>query len=273
MAMEKSDAEEGEEIRVIVRDRYGKIAREGDCFEEKGSCCRPAGGGGAESLSEVLGYSAEELKQLPEGADLGLGCGAPLLAAKIEKGMTVLDLGSGAGIDVFLAARLVGEAGFAIGVDMTSEMVVRARKSARDNGIKNAEFRLGEIEHLPVADSSVDLVISNCVVNLSPEKEKVFAEAYRVLRPGGQMVLSDIVARYAFPDKIRGDIDLYCGCMAGAQTAHALEAMMQKAGFEGGRIDPREKVRRAIDSWAPCEEISDRIYSALISAKKPDKSL
>jgi len=271
----KEEVSEQEEIREIVRDRYGKIAREGEggCSGGKGSCCMPAGGGKAESLSEIMGYSAEDLEQIPEGADLGLGCGAPLQEARIVKGMTVLDLGSGAGIDVFLAARLVGENGFVIGVDMTPDMIVRSRKCALKSGVKNAQFRLGEIEHLPVADSSVDLVISNCVINLSPEKDKVFAEVYRVLRPGGRMVFSDVIARYDFPDEIRYNADLYSGCMAGAQTAHAIETMMQNAGFEGGRVEPREEGQRAIDSWSRGTEMSDRIFSGVISGKKPEGAL
>ena len=185
------------DVREVVRERYGKIARDmgGEgCCTPRSSCC--SSGEKLEGLSLKLGYSPEELQSLPEGADLGLGCGAPLREACVGEEMTVLDLGSGAGIDVFMVGRLVGKNGRAIGVDMTPEMVSRARKGARDGNSKNVEFRLGEIENLPVADASVDIIISNCVVNLSPDKARVFSEAFRVLRPGGRMVILFCIQKY-----------------------------------------------------------------------------
>jgi len=217
-----------EEVRKVVRTRYGERAKKGDCgCSSSRSCC-----GGAGSPSEAMGYSAAELQAIPGGTDLGLGCGNPTAIASLRRGEVVLDLGSGAGIDCFLAAEKVGSSGRAIGVDMTSEMVERARENACREKIANVEFRLGEIEHLPVADASVDVIISNCVVNLSPDKPQVFREAYRVLKPGGRMFLSDIVLLKELPRSVRESIDAYVGCIAGASLKAEYLAAIRAAGFD-----------------------------------------
>jgi SAM-dependent methyltransferase len=210
-----------EEIRQAVRETYGKVAREGS--ENGCGCgCSPEGCGPgllaptARSASEGMGYSKEEVDSVPDGADLGLGCGNPHGIAALKPGETVLDLGAGGGFDCFLAARQVGDSGRVIGVDMTPDMVSRARKNAEKGGYENVEFRLGEIERLPVADGSVDVILSNCVVNLSPAKSKVFEEAYRVLKPGGRLAISDIVATGPLSEAMKRDLELISGCVAGA---------------------------------------------------------
>jgi arsenite methyltransferase len=216
-----------EGIRKTVRERYGQRAKGGtSCCATSRSCC-----GSGSPASKAIGYSDEQLRAIPEGADLGLGCGNPTALASLKEGETVLDLGSGAGIDCFLAAQAVGPSGRVIGVDMTAEMVDRARENARVNGIENVEFRLGEIEHLPVADGSVDVVISNCVVNLSPDKPQVFRETFRALKPGGRMLISDIVLLKALPEEIKSSIEAYVGCVAGASMKSDYLAAIEAAGF------------------------------------------
>ena len=217
-----------EGIRKTVRERYGQRAQaRTSCCGTSQSCC-----GSVKSPSQALGYTEQQLSAIPEGADLGLGCGNPTALASLVEGETVLDIGSGAGIDCFLAAQAVGPSGRAIGVDMTAEMIDRARENARVNGIENVEFRLGEIEHLPVADGSVDVVISNCVVNLSPDKPQVFRDTFRALKPGGRMLLSDIVLLRELPDAIRESIEAYVGCVAGASMKANYLAAIEEAGFE-----------------------------------------
>src|SRR3989337_4332744 len=205
---------EESKIRKYGRDRYAGIARQGS------SCCGPETSCGCtvtpEDASQRIGYSEEELKAVPPGSNLGLGCGNPIALASLKEGETVLDLGSGAGFDCFLAARAVGSKGRVIGVDMTPEMIEKARENARKGGYANVEFRLGEIENLPAADNSVDAIISNCVINLSPDKKQVFNEAYRVLRPGGRLMVSDIVLYKELPDAIRNSVESYIGCLSGA---------------------------------------------------------
>ncbi len=217
-----------EGVRRTVRERYGQRAKAGtSCCATSQSCC-----GSQDSASQAIGYSEEQLNTIPGGADLGLGCGNPTALASLEEGETVLDLGSGAGIDCFLAAQAVGPSGRVIGVDMTAEMIDRARENARVNGVENVEFRLGEIEHLPVADGSADVVISNCVVNLSPDKPQVFRDAFRALKPGGRMFLSDIVLLKELPNEIRESIEAYVGCVAGASMKADYLAAIEAAGFQ-----------------------------------------
>lgn len=224
----------GLEIKKVVREGYGKIAKQG------GSCCGPASACGPagiqEEISRKIGYTDEELKAVPEGANLGLGCGNPLALASLREGETVLDLGSGAGFDCFLAANRVGDGGKVIGVDMTPEMIEKARANAEKGNYRNVEFRLGEIEHLPAADRSVDIIISNCVINLSPDKKGVFSEAFRVLRPGGRLMVSDIVLLKELPEFIRGSIEAYIGCLSGAvMKGDYLDAIMA-AGFQEVKV-------------------------------------
>jgi arsenite methyltransferase len=224
---------EASRIRKHVRDRYAGIARQG------GSCCDPGatcGSGTTGEAARKIGYSEQDLESVPRGANLGLGCGNPVAIASLKKGETVLDLGSGAGFDCFLAAREVGPAGRVIGVDMTPEMIEKARENARKGGYGNVEFRLGEIEHLPAADSEVDAVISNCVVNLSTAKESVFAEAYRVLKPGGRIMISDLVLLRDLPEAVAGSLAAYAGCIAGAVRKEDYIRLMEKAGFLDVRV-------------------------------------
>ena len=216
-----------------------------------------------------LGYSEEQIREVPEGSDLGLGCGNPQAIAALRHGETVLDLGSGAGFDSFLAANQVGKTGQVIGVDMTTEMVAKAQENANLQGYTNVEFHLGEIEHLPIADSTVHVIMSNCVINLSPDKRSVFREAFRVLRPGGRLAISDVVATARMPEEVRNDSALYSSCIAGAATIAELEAMLHEAGFSHIRIQPKDESRRFIRKWAPGRNIEDFIVSATIEAVKP----
>jgi arsenite methyltransferase len=221
-----------EEVRKAVRESYGKIA------VNDNTCCGPASSCGCgsvstqDAISKAIGYSDEELKAVPEGANLGLGCGNPTALASLMEGEVVLDLGSGAGFDCFLAADKVGETGRVIGVDMTAEMIERARENIREGNYRNVEFRLGEIENLPVADSSVDVVISNCVINLSPDKKRVFEEAFRVLKPGGRVMVSDIALLKELPAELKDSIAARVGCVGGATTREEYLATIEAAGFK-----------------------------------------
>ena len=249
-----------ETVREEVRQRYGATARgESSCGHE---CC-------TSTSSDRLGYTAEDSTVAPEAANLGLGCGNPLAIASLQPGQTVLDLGSGAGFDCFLAARAVGPAGKVIGVDMTSDMVTKARENAEKNGFENVEFRLGEIEALPVDDASIDVIISNCVINLSPEKERVFKEAFRVLKPGGRLAVADVVATAPLPEAVKGDWAAYTGCMAGASQVSALAKMLASTGFESIKIAPKDTSRSFIREWLPGSRIEDYLVSATIEATKP----
>jgi len=246
-------------IRQEVRRRYGATARgESSCADD---CC-------TSTSSDTLGYSDEDSAFAPEAATLGLGCGNPLAIASLEKGQTVLDLGSGAGFDCFLAARAVGPTGKVIGVDMTHEMLAKARANAKKNGFDNVEFRLGEIEALPVADESVDVIISNCVINLSPQKERVFREAFRVLTPGGRLAVADIVATAPLPEEVKGDWAAYTGCMAGASQIDDLEKMLRNAGFDRIKIAPKDASRSFIREWLPGKQVEEYLVSATIEATK-----
>ncbi len=223
---------EKKNIRKLVRKSYAKIAgrQGGPCCNSGAPCCGSSDP--AQGISRKIGYTQEELAEVPEGANLGLGCGNPVALASLKEGETALDLGSGAGFDCFLAAGKVGAGGRVIGVDMTPEMVEKARANIRKGGYENVEFRLGEIENLPVADNSVDAIISNCVINLSPEKGKVFREAFRVLKPGGRLMVSDIVLLKELPDFIRDSVEAYVGCLSGAIRKNEYIGLIKGAGFE-----------------------------------------
>lgn len=257
-----------EEIRKTVRTNYGKVAQAGNsgCCSSS-SCCSP---GDVSAIDAVrLGYSNEELSSVPDGANMGLGCGNPQAIASLKPGETVVDLGSGGGLDCFLAARAVGEAGRVIGVDMTPEMLSKARENAAKTGFKNVEFRLGEIEHLPVADNTADVIISNCVINLSPEKSAVFQDAFRVLKSGGRFAVSDTVSITTMPADVKENIALHSACIAGASSVQELEHMLQDAGFRNISIEINYKSREFIKEWAPGSKAEDYIVSAIIKAEKP----
>ena len=264
-------AREHDQIRQQVRDAYGAVARaeSAGCCAPSTGCCAPSDENVAELLSRGIGYSAEETQVVPEGANLGLGCGNPQAIAALKPGETVLDLGSGAGFDAFLAARQVGPSGSVIGVDMTPDMVSKARANAFKGGYANVDFRLGEIEHLPVADATVDAIISNCVINLSPDKAQVFRDAFRVLKPGGRLAIADIVTTAPLPVELQSEVALYTACVAGAASADELEAMLADAGFADIRIAPKDASREFIRHWAPGRGVEDYIASATIEAVKP----
>jgi len=251
-----------DDVRAAVREQYGSIAR------ADGESCAP-GCCGTSTGSAALGYRPEDLAALPEGADLGLGCGNPQAIAALRPGETVLDLGAGGGIDCFLAARQVGPKGRVVGVDMTPDMVAKARANARKLGAGNVEFRLGEIEHLPVADGTVDVILSNCVINLSPDKGAVFADAFRVLKPGGRLAISDVVALRPLPDALARDVAALTGCIAGAAQVDTLRALLQQAGFTAIAIDVKPESRAFIASWLPGSGAEDYVASATIQATKP----
>jgi arsenite methyltransferase len=239
---------------------YGKAATSAGCCNNE----RPTA-----TAAEKLGYSAEEIAALPEGADLGLGCGNPQAIASLKPGETVLDLGSGAGFDCFLASRSVGPTGRVIGVDMTPEMLTKARANAKKANTTNVEFRLGQIEFLPVADSSVDAIISNCVINLSPDKPQVFREAFRALKPGGRVAVADIVRTADLPAELASDLAALCGCVAGAASIDELETILRDAGFEQIRIRPKDVSKEFIRTWATGRHAADYVVSATIEAVKP----
>lgn len=262
-----------DEIRQHVRQSYAEVAEasdNGDCCGQQAGCCGISADGAINRLvSTRLGYDLADLNAVPDGADMGLGCGNPQAIASIKPGETVLDLGSGGGFDCFLAATETGNSGRVIGVDMTPTMISKARANADKGGYHNVEFRLGEIEHLPVADASVDVIISNCVINLSPDKQRVFNEAYRVLKPGGRIAISDVVASAALPDAIRNDLQLYAGCMAGSSPIDELEQLLVNSGFAAISIAPRDESKDFIKDWAPGRGIEEYVVSAHIEAIKP----
>jgi len=268
--MDKADHDE---IRGAVRKNYGKIAAAtaGGCGCSSSACCSAPAGATAVDISLQLGYSHAELSGVPEGANMGLGCGNPQAIAALAPGETVLDLGSGGGFDCFLAARAIGETGQVIGVDMTPEMISKSRENARKAGFANVDFRLGELENLPVADGIVDVIISNCVINLSPEKQRVFREAFRVLKPGGRLAVSDVVRTAEMPDIVKNDLAMHTGCIAGASSVPELEAMLRSAGFADIRIGPKNESRTFIRDWAPGTDIENYIVSAVIEAIKPEE--
>ena len=258
-------------VRNTVRKYYGKVTEKKDpvsgCIS---TCC----GNGSETfpvekIGQVIGYSKEDLASAPEGANLGLGCGNPHLLAGLKPGESVLDLGSGGGFDCFIAAQKVGETGRVIGVDMTPEMITKARRNAATVQAENVEFRLAEIERLPVKDNTIDVVISNCVINLSPEKPAVFREIFRVLKPGGRLAISDIVATTLLPPDVRSDPLLLCGCIGGAAAVEDLEVTLRRTGFTDIAIQIREESRQIIQEWFPDHKIAPYVAAATIAATKP----
>ncbi|NCS65110.1 MAG: arsenite S-adenosylmethyltransferase [Hydrogenophilaceae bacterium CG1_02_62_390] len=259
---------EHDKIHQQVRDAYAVIARSGGCGCGP-SCCTPTERSTAERLTQGIGYSAEETAAVPEGANLGLGCGNPQAIANLKVGETVLDLGSGAGFDAFLAAHAVGPTGRVIGVDMTPDMLTKAHANAARGGYANVNFRLGEIEHLPVADATVDVIISNCVINLAPDKAQVCRDAWRVLKPGGRLAISDIVLTAELPDAMKAEVALYTGCVAGAVSVNELTALLEAAGFVEIHIAPKDASRDYIRQWAPGRGVENYIASANIQAVKP----
>ena len=264
---------QSDNIRNEVRKSYAKVAEASNNNESCGiesSCCGVSDDIDINTLNSLrLGYSNDDLKNVPDGADMGLGCGNPRAIAGLSAGETVVDLGSGGGFDVFLAAREVGENGKVIGIDMTPTMISKARNNAEKANFENVEFRLGEIEFLPIADNTVDVIISNCVINLSPNKVQVFSDAYRILKSGGRLAISDVVASCEMPEEMKNDPALYAGCMAGASLIDELESYMQYAGFKEIKITPRDDSKDFIKDWAPGKNVTDYVLSAHIEAIKP----
>lgn len=258
-----------EDIRNAIRKNYTEIALE----STKGGCCSCGCScdGAPMDLKDAytkLGYSEDDLLNVPHEANMGLGCGNPVAIAALKEGEVVLDLGSGGGFDCFLASRRVGATGFVIGVDMTPDMIALARMNAQQGGYTRVDFRLGEIEHLPVADASVDVIISNCVINLSVDKEQVFKEAFRVLKPGGRLSISDVVATAHLPEKVRQDMQLVACCIGGAEHVDDVRVKLEKAGFTDIRLVPKENSREIIRSWGFGKNIEDYVASYLIEAIK-----
>ncbi len=266
MKLTKSD-----DVRGEVRGRYAKIAAAGGtgCGCGSSACCGTPINAKAADIAVGLGYSEKDVKGAPEGANMGLGCGNPQAIAALRPGETVLDLGSGGGFDCFLAAKAVGGRGFVVGVDMTPEMVSSARRNAEKAGLGNVEFRLGEIENIPAADGMFDVVISNCVINLSPEKSKVFSEIFRVLKSGGRLAVSDVVRTAEMPEEMKKNPALYSGCIAGAASPVELRSMLERAGFVNISITPKNESGTFIREWAPGSGAENFVVSAAIEAEKP----
>jgi SAM-dependent methyltransferase len=258
-----------EQTRDLVRSRYGAIAA-----GTASSCCAPkpqaasscCGSPDAAEMARRMGYDEADLDGL---GNLGLGCGNPQAIADMKPGEVVVDLGSGAGFDAFLAARQVGAAGRVIGVDMTHEMLAKARENASKLGLGQVEFRLGEIEHLPIADNTADVIISNCVINLSPDKPAVFRESFRVLKPGGRVAVSDVVMLKPLTPELAKLKELFTGCVGGAAAVAELESWLGEAGFVDIRIEPKPESRELIREWAPGLGVEDYVASAVIQARKP----
>ncbi|MFB0517788.1 MAG: arsenite methyltransferase [Acidobacteriota bacterium] len=275
-----------EEIKKAVREGYAKTARRNrSCCGPVNPCCESTDE--AQDIGKKLGYTEGELTEVPEGANLGLGCGNPIALASLRAGETVLDLGSGAGFDCFIAANKVGPNGRVIGVDMTPEMIDRARESARRGNYENVEFRLGEIEHLPVADNSADVVISNCVINLVPDKKMVFREAFRALKPGGRLIISDIVLLRELPDCIQSSVEAYVGCISGAMMRDEYLSAIKAAGFQEVRVideksfpiellsnDPTamEFIERLKVPVETLKELASSVVSISVYALKPNET-
>lgn len=269
-------------VRKTVRKSYATIATEGgnsgccaparDGASGGSSCCGPSDDANiptAEEMSAFFGYSEDEMAAVPEGANLGLGCGNPQAIADMKAGETVVDLGAGAGFDAFLAAGKVGPTGHVIGIDMTHEMLAKARGNAEKGGYDHVDFRLGEIEYMPIANDTADVIISNCVINLSPNKPQVLREAFRVLKPGGRLAISDVVATAPFPDDFKDDDHLLSGCVTGASLVDDLQKWLEDAGFTRVFIDIKEDSREGIADWAPGRGIEKYVVSAIITGEKP----
>lgn len=253
-----------DEVRRAVRDQYGAAARATGATGCAPSCCGPGA-----SASASLGYSAEDMAAVPEGANMGLGCGNPQAIAALRTGETVLDLGAGGGFDCFLAAKQVGSAGRVIGVDMTAEMISKARANAVKLDAKNVEFRLGEIEHLPVADGTVDVILSNCVINLSPDKAAVFRDAFRVLKAGGRLAISDVVTLGVMPQELVQKVEALTGCVSGAASKETLEQLLREAGFESVSVEVNLESRNFIRDWMPGSGAENFVASATVQGVKP----
>jgi arsenite methyltransferase len=253
------------DIKQAVLENYAKVAI---ASKTTGCGCKLSSAVTAADASLAAGYTQQDVESVPEGSNMGLGCGNPQAIASLKPGETVLDLGCGGGFDCFLAAKQVGLNGFTIGVDMTSEMISKARKNVAQSSYSNIDIRLGEIENLPVADASVDVIISNCVINLSPNKPRVFAESYRVLKSGGRLAVSDVIAASAIPENVRNDLALHAGCIAGASTRQEVIAMLQKAGFIDIHVTPKEESRSFIKDWAMESGAENYVVSADIQAVK-----
>jgi SAM-dependent methyltransferase len=260
------------QIKEMVRARYGGIAEAAgaaSCCAPISACCGDTAPGTPADKSRQMGYSDAELAAVPDGANLGLGCGNPQAIAALKPGEVVVDLGSGGGFDCFLAARQVGATGRVIGVDMTHEMLKKARENAANIGAVNVEFRLGELEHLPVADNTADVVLSNCVINLVPDKSQVFREAFRVLKPGGRLAISDVVNTAPLSSELKADPALLCGCIAGAAPVEQIETWLAQTGFIDVRVTPQPANRELVASWAPGRGIENFVASASLEARKP----
>ena len=256
-----------DQVRQHIRDRYAGIAKSGGSCGCGSGCCQPDALLNPNASAQI-GYSPEELAAVPEGANMGLGCGNPQAIADLKPGETVVDLGCGGGFDCFLAAHRVGMKGRAIGVDMTPEMIHKARENAAKGKVRNVDFRLGEIEHLPVADASADVILSNCVINLSPDKPQVFADAFRVLKVGGRLAISDVVAIAPIPAKVKRELQAHSGCIAGAATVPETKRMLKKAGFMKIRIEVNEQSPSFIKDWFPGSGAEKFVRSATIEAIK-----
>lgn len=262
-----------DDIRTNVRENYAKVALKLNstqgCCTPASSCCNPDDQNiSIEEISQKMGYTKEELASIPDGANMGLSCGNPQAIADLMDGETVVDLGSGGGFDCFLAAPKVGKEGRVIGIDMTPEMISKARRNAEKPGFENVEFRLGEIEHMPVADHTADIIISNCVINLSPNKQQVFKEAYRILKTGGRLAISDVVLTGALPESYLSDMNLYSGCISGAISIEEYEALLKDAGFTKISIEPKDDSKEFIREWEPNYDLENYIVSAIIQAVK-----
>lgn len=259
-----------EEIRESIRKSYAEVALKGGegcgcgcgTGQESTICCDPL------EASKNLGYEETDLNGIPQNANMGLGCGNPVAMASLKEGDVVLDLGSGGGLDCFIARTKVGESGYVIGVDMTPEMIWLSRRNAEEDGYNNVEFRLGEIENLPVADQKIDVIISNCVVNLSVDKDRVFEEAYRVLKPGGRLCISDIVATADLPDEIKNDLAMFAGCVSGAEYVGNIERMLEKAGFKNILLQPKDNSKEILNAWSPGKKLEEYLASFIIEAQK-----